>query len=140
MTGFWVLDYLCLAGILACAALVVFLRNRSGSVMALSGVGTLMGVLFVVLGAPDVAHAEVIVGMVGLPRELASLPAIAQHAMRIALPVWGTTEAVSEIVYGSRGFDTFGETFLLPAAVIAVTVLARGREPRAEYVGEEVAG
>ena len=67
MTGFWVLDYLCLAGILACAVLVVVLNNRSGSVMALSGVGTLMGVLFVVLGAPDVAHAEVIVGAIALP-------------------------------------------------------------------------
>jgi uncharacterized MnhB-related membrane protein len=67
MTGFWILDYLCLAGILTCAALVVFLDNRSGSVMALSGVGTLMGVLFVVLGAPDVAHAEVIVGAIALP-------------------------------------------------------------------------
>jgi energy-converting hydrogenase B subunit D len=67
MTGFWVLDYLCLAGILACAALVVFLYNRSGSVMALSGVGTILGVLFVVLGAPDVAHAEVIVGAIALP-------------------------------------------------------------------------
>jgi uncharacterized MnhB-related membrane protein len=67
MTGFWILDYLCLAGILICAALVVFMDNRSGSVMALSGVGTLMGVLFVVLGAPDVAHAEVIVGAIALP-------------------------------------------------------------------------
>jgi uncharacterized MnhB-related membrane protein len=67
MTGFWVLDYLCLAGIVACAVLVVFLHNRSGSVMALSGVGTLMGLLFVVLGAPDVAHAEVIVGAIALP-------------------------------------------------------------------------
>lgn len=67
MSGFWVLDYLCLAGILVCAALVVFMSNRSGSVMALSGVGTLMGLLFVVLGAPDVAHAEVIVGAIALP-------------------------------------------------------------------------
>lgn len=84
--------------------------------------------------------AAVTVGAVALPRETAALPAIARHAMRIALPKWGTTEAVNEIVYGSRGFDTFGETFLLLAAVVAVVVLARGREPRAEYVGEASAG
>jgi multicomponent Na+:H+ antiporter subunit B len=54
--------------------------------------------------------------------------------------VWGTTEAVNEIVYGSRGFDTFGETFLLLAAVISVVTLSRGREPRGEYVGESSAG
>jgi multicomponent Na+:H+ antiporter subunit B len=84
--------------------------------------------------------AVLFVGMVGLPRELASLPAIARHAMRIALPVWGTTEAVNEIVYGSRGFDTFGETFLLLAAVMSVVTLSRSREPRHEYVGESSAG
>lgn len=84
--------------------------------------------------------AAVATGVIALPRETAALPAIARHAMRIALPRWGTTEAVNEIVYGSRGFDTFGETFLLLAAVVAVVVLARGREPRAEYVGESSAG
>ena len=76
----------------------------------------------------------------GLPRASAALPEIARHAMKIALPQWGTTEVVNEIVYGSRGWDTFGETFLLLAAVIATTVLARSREPRAEYVGEATAG
>jgi multicomponent Na+:H+ antiporter subunit B len=60
--------------------------------------------------------------------------------MKIALPQWGTTEGVSEIVYGSRGWDTFGETFLLLAAVVATTVLARSREERSEYVGEATAG
>lgn len=60
--------------------------------------------------------------------------------MAIALPRWGTTEVVSEVVYGSRAFDTFGETFLLLAAVVAVLVLSRGREPRSEYVGEASAG
>lgn len=67
MTTFWVIDYLCVALIVASGALVVFLRNASGSVMALSAIGTVMGVLFVVLGAPDVAHAEVIVGAIALP-------------------------------------------------------------------------
>lgn len=81
-----------------------------------------------------------VVGFTDLPREGAALPAVARHAMQIALPVWGQNEVVSEIVYGSRGFDTFGETFLLLAAVVAVTTLARPREPRAEYIGEASAG
>lgn len=80
------------------------------------------------------------VGLLGLPTESAHLPAIAEHAMQIALPTWGSTEAVNEIVYGSRGWDTFGETFLLLAAVITVSTLARSREPRSEYVGEASAG
>lgn len=84
--------------------------------------------------------AAIIVGVIALPRETAALPDIARHAMRIALPRWGTTEGVNEVVYGSRGFDTFGETFLLLAAVVAVIVLSRGPEPRAEYVGESTAG
>jgi multicomponent Na+:H+ antiporter subunit B len=56
------------------------------------------------------------------------------------LPKWGSTEVVSEVVYGSRGWDTFGETFLLLAAVVAVVLLARAREPRSEWVGEASAG
>jgi multicomponent Na+:H+ antiporter subunit B len=84
--------------------------------------------------------AALTVGFIGLPRELARLPGIALHALQIAEPVWGTTETVNEIVYGSRGFDTFGETFLLLAAVISVTTLARSRERRTEYVGEASAG
>jgi uncharacterized MnhB-related membrane protein len=67
MSEVWVLDYLCLALILASGALVVVLHNLSGSVMALSAMGTVLGVLFVVLAAPDVAHAEVVVGAIALP-------------------------------------------------------------------------
>jgi multicomponent Na+:H+ antiporter subunit B len=81
-----------------------------------------------------------LLAVTGLPRETAALPGIARHAMLIALPTWGTTQAVSEIVYGSRGWDTFGETFLLLAAVVSVSLLSRGREPRTEYVGEASAG
>jgi multicomponent Na+:H+ antiporter subunit B len=81
-----------------------------------------------------------VVGFTDLPREGAALPVIARHAMQIALPTWGQTEVVSEIVYGSRGFDTFGETFLLLAAVVSVLTLSRTREPRAQYVGEATAG
>ena len=64
---FWALDYLILALLLASAALVVRLRNLNGAVMALSGAGTMLSVLFIVLGAPDVAHSEVVVGAIALP-------------------------------------------------------------------------
>lgn len=76
----------------------------------------------------------------GLPREGAGLPDIARQAMTVALPQWRTTEPVSEVVYGTRAFDTFGETFLLLAAVVSVLLLARHRERRREYFGEEEAG
>lgn len=84
--------------------------------------------------------AVLLVGVTGLPSDTAALTWAGRHAMRIALPKWGTTEAVSEIVYGTRGWDTFGETFILLAAVVAVSLLTRGREARAEYVGEASAG
>ena len=64
---FWVLDYLVLAVILASAVLVVRLRNLNGAVMALSAVGTMLSVLFIILGAPDVAHSEVVIGAIALP-------------------------------------------------------------------------
>jgi uncharacterized MnhB-related membrane protein len=67
VTAFWALDYLLLALILAAAVLVVMLRNLNGAVMALSAAGTMLSVLFVVLGAPDVAHSEVVVGAIALP-------------------------------------------------------------------------
>lgn len=84
--------------------------------------------------------ALLIIAAARLPRERAALPEIARHAMRIAIPKWGTTEGVNEIVYGSRGFDTFGETFLLLAAVVSVLLLSRSREKRTQYVGESTAG
>jgi energy-converting hydrogenase B subunit D len=64
---FWVLDLLCLAWVLGGAVLVVVLRNLVGATLALSMIGTAMTLLFVVLGAPDVAHAEVVVGAIALP-------------------------------------------------------------------------
>jgi energy-converting hydrogenase B subunit D len=67
MTSFWVLDYLCLAGVVTGAVLVVRLRNLAGAAMALSLVGVCLALLFVVLGAPDDAHAEVVVGAIALP-------------------------------------------------------------------------
>jgi uncharacterized MnhB-related membrane protein len=67
VTSLWIIDYLCLAGVLACAVLVVVLRNANAAVMALSALGILLTVVFVVLGAPDVAHAEIVVGSIALP-------------------------------------------------------------------------
>jgi energy-converting hydrogenase B subunit D len=64
---FWALDYACLALIVAAAAIVVVLPSLSGAVMALSALGTVMSVLFVILGAPDDAHSEVVVGAIALP-------------------------------------------------------------------------
>lgn len=67
MTGFWVLDYLCVGAIVASALLVVRLPNLNGAVVALSGLTCFMALLFIVLGAPDDAHAEVVVGTIALP-------------------------------------------------------------------------
>jgi multicomponent Na+:H+ antiporter subunit B len=94
------------------------------------------------LGAVLTAGMAVALGvaMAGLPREHAALPAVARYAMQVALPRWGLTEPVNEIVYGTRGFDTFGETFLLLAAVVSVILITRSREPRRGYFGESAAG
>jgi len=78
--------------------------------------------------------------MISIPREHAALPAVARYALAVALPRWGLTEPVNEIVYGTRGFDTFGETFLLLAAVISVVMITRSREARRGYFGESQAG
>jgi uncharacterized MnhB-related membrane protein len=67
VSWFWVLDYLVLALVLACAVLTVAVRNLNGAVMALSALGTVLTVLFVILGAPDVAHSEAVVGAIALP-------------------------------------------------------------------------
>jgi energy-converting hydrogenase B subunit D len=67
MNGFWALDYLCLLLILVCAGIVVKTGNLNAAVAALSGVGTLLTLLFVVLGAPDDALSEVVVGTIALP-------------------------------------------------------------------------
>lgn len=67
MTGFWIIDLLCLAVIVFSAVLVVSLRNRVAAVIALSAMGTTLALLFVVLNAPDVAHAEVVVGSIATP-------------------------------------------------------------------------
>jgi multicomponent Na+:H+ antiporter subunit B len=93
-------------------------------------------------GAVLVAGMAVALGaaMAGLPTDHAALPAVARYALAVALPRWGLTEPVNEIVYGTRGFDTFGETFLLLAAVVSVILITRSREPRRGYFGESAAG
>jgi len=80
------------------------------------------------------------VAMAQIPREHAPLSQVARYALAVALPQWGLTEPVNEVVYGTRGFDTFGETFLLLAAVVSVILITRSREPRHGYFGEESAG
>jgi multicomponent Na+:H+ antiporter subunit B len=84
--------------------------------------------------------AAMATAMATIPREHAPLPAVARYAMQVALAKWKLTEPINEVVYGTRGFDTFGETFLLLAAVISVVVVTRAREPRRGYFGESSAG
>ncbi|HWH09962.1 MAG TPA: MnhB domain-containing protein [Solirubrobacteraceae bacterium] len=107
-------------------------------------------------GEPEALHRPAVAGvlaaalvacliaaLVGVPRDGAHLPAVARQALEAAEPGWGIAEPVNEVVYGSRGFDTFGETFLLLAAVVSVTTLTRRREARSEHAGsqgEEEAG
>jgi multicomponent Na+:H+ antiporter subunit B len=105
-------------------------RPWLGMVLAAGLFAVLAAGLFAVLAA----------AMAGLPGDHAPLPAVARQAMTIALPRWGLAEPVNEVVYGSRGFDTFGETFLLLAAVVSVVVISRSREPRRGYFGEATAG
>jgi len=94
------------------------------------------------LGGLLVAGVAVVLGvaMAEIPREHAPLSQVARYALHVALPQWGLTEPVNEVVYGTRGFDTFGETFLLLAAVVSVILITRPREPRRGYFGEESAG
>jgi multicomponent Na+:H+ antiporter subunit B len=84
--------------------------------------------------------AALVVALLNEPRDHAPLPAIARQALKVALPKWHTTEPVNEVVYGTRGFDTFGETFLLLAAVVAIATISRRREHRRGFIGEEQAG
>jgi uncharacterized MnhB-related membrane protein len=64
---FWAIDFLCLGIILAGSLCVLWLRNLNACVIALSAIGTVMTLLFVVLGAPDAAHSEALVGAIALP-------------------------------------------------------------------------
>lgn len=61
------IDYACLAVIVVSAFLVVFSRNLVGAVLSLSAVGIFATLLFAVLGAPDDAEAEIVVGCIALP-------------------------------------------------------------------------
>jgi len=94
MSGFWILDYLLLGLMLVSAVLVVRMRNLNGAVMAMSGVGTVLSVLFVVLGAPDVAHSEVVVGAIALP--VLYLVAIGKTRTVTDEPGLGETEGQDE--------------------------------------------
>lgn len=89
---FWAVDYLCLAIVIASAVLVIHLRNLNAAVVALSALGTVLALLFVVLGAPDDAHSEVVVGAIALP----TLYLVAIAKIRTAV--------------GARDMDEEGET------------------------------
>ena len=84
--------------------------------------------------------ACLVTAFVDLPTEKSALPGIARDALVSAIPEWHSTEAVSVVVYGTRGFDTFGETFLLLAAVVGVIVICRGPERRRVFLQEERLG
>lgn len=101
MSGFWALDYLCLAAILAAGMLVLKLRNLSAAVVALSAVGTVLSLLFVVLGAPDDAHSEVVVGAIALP--VLYLVAIGKARTDVA-----DTGGLGEASAGGPGEETRG--------------------------------
>ena len=64
---FWAIDYACLALIVVSAVRVVRLPNLNGAVMALSAMGVVLTLLFLVLGAPDDAQSEIVVGAIALP-------------------------------------------------------------------------
>ena len=64
---FWALDFTCLGVILLSSVCVLRLRNLNACVVALSAIGTVMTLLFIVLGAPDDAHSEALVGAIALP-------------------------------------------------------------------------
>jgi energy-converting hydrogenase B subunit D len=64
---FWLIDYLLVGLVVTTAVLVVRTVNLGGAVMALSAMGVALSLLFVVLGAPDDAHAEIVVGAIALP-------------------------------------------------------------------------
>jgi multicomponent Na+:H+ antiporter subunit B len=78
-----------------------------------------------------------LIGFFGLPRGDEPIPVIARRAVTMAIPEWHTTEAVNAIVYGTRGFDTIGESFLLVAAVVSVVLVARKKKERPGGGAEE---
>jgi energy-converting hydrogenase B subunit D len=94
---FWVIDYACLLGIVISAVAVLRLRNLNGAVMALSAMGTILSLLFVVLGAPDDAHSEVVVGAIALP----TLYLIAIAKIRTTVATDDDLGEVGEIGHGS---------------------------------------
>ena len=67
MTAMAVFDVVCVLAALAAALVVVRAQNLNAAVMALSAVGVLLSVVFLLLDAPDVAQAEVVVGAITLP-------------------------------------------------------------------------
>lgn len=67
---FAILNFILLVGLLACAILVVQSRSIVSSIIASSGVGTFLTLLFFLFQAPDVALSEAAVGTVAVPMVL----------------------------------------------------------------------
>ena len=84
--------------------------------------------------------AVLVAALVGIPREHSPLPAIARHALLVALPRWKITEPVNEVVYGTRGFDTSGRPSSCLPLLSESPRSRRAREARRGFIGEEVAG
>jgi multicomponent Na+:H+ antiporter subunit B len=84
--------------------------------------------------------AALVIAMVDLPDGSQPLTAIARRAMRESIPAFHLTEPVNAVVYGMRAMDTFGETFLLLAAVVSVVVVTRSPEARKGFFGEAKVG
>lgn len=84
--------------------------------------------------------AVLVIAVVDLPGGTQPVTEIARRAMRDSIPAFHLTEPVNAVVYGMRALDTFGETFLLLAAVISVVVITRSPEPRKGFFGEAKVG
>jgi multicomponent Na+:H+ antiporter subunit B len=84
--------------------------------------------------------AALVIAMVDLPDGSQPLSAIARRAMEESIPAFHLTEPVNAVVYGIRAMDTFGETFLLLAAVVSVVVVTRSPEVRKGFFGEARVG
>lgn len=84
--------------------------------------------------------AALVAAVLDLPDGSQPLTAIARRAMEESIPAFHLTEPVNAVVYGIRAMDTFGETFLLLAAVVSVVVLTRSPEQRKGFFGEARVG
>ncbi len=67
MDSFTVLSAIFTVGLIACAALVVWVRSLVNAIVASAATGTFLTLLFLLMEAPDVAMSEAAVGAVAVP-------------------------------------------------------------------------